>query len=175
MPSGASSTPIAPGQGRRRLSSRSTSAGWCRAAPTLVACTPSGVIELLERSGIRDRRRARRRHRPQRHRRQADGAAAAASPRHGHDLPFADGRPAGGRARGRHSGGGDWAAGVRDAGLRQAGRDGHRRRHHARRRTAASSSACSRPGSKRRDGVRAARARWCSATCIPTSRRSPAR
>ena len=37
-----------------------------------------------------DRRRARGRDRPQRHRRQADGAAAAAPPRHGDDLPFAD-------------------------------------------------------------------------------------
>ena len=57
---------------------------------TLVACTPSGVIELLERSQHRDRRRAGGRDRPQRHRRQADGAAAAASTRDGDDLPLAD-------------------------------------------------------------------------------------
>ena len=41
--------------GRTRTSTafiRSTSAGWCRTAPTLVACTPSGVIELLERSNM---------------------------------------------------------------------------------------------------------------------------
>ena len=60
--------------------------------PTLVACTPSGVIELLEREGDPDRRPARRRHRPQRHRRQADGAAAAAPRRDGDDLPLADAR-----------------------------------------------------------------------------------
>ena len=63
----------------------------------LVACTPSGVIELLDRSQHPDRRRARRRDRPQRHRRQADGAAAAAPPRDGDDLSLADGGPAGGR------------------------------------------------------------------------------
>ena len=31
---------------------RSTSAAWCRAARCLAPCTPSGVIEMLERSGI---------------------------------------------------------------------------------------------------------------------------
>ena len=82
---------------------------------TLVACTPSGVIELLERSNVADRRRARRRHRPQRHRRQADGAAAAASPRDGDDLSLAHRRSAARRARGRHPRRRDRPAGVRDA------------------------------------------------------------
>ena len=94
----------------------STSAGWCRTARRSSPCTPSGVIELLERSNIADRRRARRRHRPQRHRRQADGAAAAAPARHGDDLPFADRGPAAVARRGRHPGRGDRPAGVRDAG-----------------------------------------------------------
>ncbi len=66
---------------------------------TLAACTPSGVIELLERSNVADRRRPRRRHRPQRHRRQADGAAAAAPARDGDDLPFPHRRSAARRAR----------------------------------------------------------------------------
>ena len=65
----------------------------------LAPCTPSGVIEMLDRSGIRDRGIARGRHRPQRDRRQADGHAAAAPRRHRDDLPFQDARPAGGARR----------------------------------------------------------------------------
>ena len=76
-------------QGRRRLSSDQRRAGSCRTGRRSSPCTPSGVIELLERSEHPDRRRPRRRDRPQRHRRQADGAAAAAPSRHGDDLPFA--------------------------------------------------------------------------------------
>ena len=119
---------------------------------TLVACTPSGVIELLERSNVADRRRARRRHRPQRHRRQADGAAAAAPPRDGDDLPLADGRICR-----RVAAEADIlvAAIGRPAfvtrGVRQAGRDGHRRRDDAGDAIARWSSGCSAPGSKRRD------------------------
>ena len=60
----------------------------------VAACTPSGIIELLDRSRHPDRRRPRRGDRPQRHRRQADGAAAAAPARHGDDLPFAHRRSA---------------------------------------------------------------------------------
>ena len=44
----------------------------------LVACTPAGIIELLEQDGVDDRGQARGGHRPQRHRRQADGVVAAA-------------------------------------------------------------------------------------------------
>ena len=66
--------------------------------PGLVACTPSGVIEMLDRCRHRHQGRAGRRHRAQRHRRQADGAAAAAPPRHGHHLPLAHQGPAGRRA-----------------------------------------------------------------------------
>ena len=58
----------------------------------LAPCTPSGVIEMLDRFGIADRRRARRGHRPQRNRRQADGDAAAAARRDGDDLPLEDRR-----------------------------------------------------------------------------------
>ena len=61
----------------------------------LAPCTPSGVIEMLERSGIAIAGRARRRHRPQRDRRQADGDAAAAARRDGDDLSFEDAGPAG--------------------------------------------------------------------------------
>ena len=57
-----------------------------------MACTPLGCIELLEREQIPIAGSARRGHRPQRHRREADGAAAAASRRHGDDLPFEDAR-----------------------------------------------------------------------------------
>ncbi len=58
--------------------------------PHLVACTPLGCIELLERENIPLSRPPRRRHRSQRHRRQTDGAFAAASGRHGDHLPLAD-------------------------------------------------------------------------------------
>ena len=71
----------------------------------------------------------RRRHRPQRHRRQAHGRLAAAPPRDGDHLPFADPRPARGGVVGRHPGGGHRAAGLRDRGLREAGRHGDRRGH----------------------------------------------
>jgi methylenetetrahydrofolate dehydrogenase (NADP+)/methenyltetrahydrofolate cyclohydrolase len=57
--------------------------------PALVACTPAGIIELLDRSRNSDRRTACRRHRSKRHRRQADSPAAAAPARDGHDLPLA--------------------------------------------------------------------------------------
>ena len=160
-------------QGRRRLSSGQRRPA--RAEPRDAgACTPSGVIELLERSAITDRRCARRRHRPQRHRRQADGAAAAAPPRDRHDLPLANARPAGGGAPGRHPRRGHRPAGVRDAGLRQAGRDRRRRRHQPGRRIAPWSSGCFRPdrsAARRSSGA----ARSSSATCIRTSRMWPAR
>ena len=140
----------------------------------LVACTPSGVIELLDRSGI-----------------QIAGARAVVIGRsdivgkpmallllHRHatvtichsrtrDLPAvareADILVA---ALGR--------AGICHAGFRQARRDGHRRRNHARRGPSARRALVS-------GGIEAARppssgaALWSSATCIPTSRRSPAR
>ena len=60
--------------------------------PALVACTPLGCIELLEREGIPLTGQHAVVHRPQRHRRQADGAAAAAPGRDGDDLPLADRR-----------------------------------------------------------------------------------
>ena len=41
------------GQGRRRVQSRSTLAGSCRDGAFLAPCTPSGVIEMLDRCGIR--------------------------------------------------------------------------------------------------------------------------
>ena len=65
----------------------------------LVPCTPSGVIEMLDRSGIAIAGRARGRHRAQRDRRQADGDAAAAARRDGDDLPLEDAGPGRGRAR----------------------------------------------------------------------------
>ena len=80
----------------------------------------------------RHRRHARRRHRPQRHRRQADGAAAAAPPRDGDDLPLADARTC--RASPREADilvAAIGRPGVRDAGVRQAGRHGRRRRDDA--------------------------------------------
>ena len=43
---------IEPGEGRRRLHAASTSACSCRSARRSSPCTPSGVIELLEREGI---------------------------------------------------------------------------------------------------------------------------
>ena len=83
---------IDPAQGRRRLQRRRASACWCRTVRSSWPCTPSGVIELLEREKHSDRRHARRRDRPQRHRRQADGDAAAAARRDGDDLPLEDAR-----------------------------------------------------------------------------------
>ena len=94
----------------------------------LVACTPAGIIELLEAQRHRYRRQARGRHRPQRHRRQA-GLAASAAPHatvtichsRTRDLPaiaatadilIAATRP----------------AGIRPAIVCQARRDGRRRR-----------------------------------------------
>jgi ornithine cyclodeaminase/alanine dehydrogenase-like protein (mu-crystallin family) len=44
-------------------------------------------MKLIESTGVRSARQARRGDRPQQHRRQADGAAAAAGQRHGHGLP----------------------------------------------------------------------------------------
>ena len=136
----------------------------------LVPCTPSGVIELLERSGIADRRRARRGHRPQRHRRQADGAAAAAPPRDGDHLSFADGRSA---ARWRAEADILVAAigrpGFVTPDVRQAGRCGGRRRHHAGHRSRDWSSGCfrrTRSAARRSSGAD----RSSSATSI---RRSP--
>ena len=114
--------------------------------PALVACTPSGVIELLERSEHSDRRPTRGRHRTQRHRRQADGAAAAAPTRHGDDLPLANGRSAGDRAPGRHSRRRDRASGVRHAALREAGRDSRSTSAPVASTTARLSKRCSRSG-----------------------------
>ena len=68
--------------------------------PALVACTPLGCIELLEREGIPLRGKQAVVHRPQRHRRQADGDAAAASRCDRDGLPLAD-RRAGRRWPGR--------------------------------------------------------------------------
>ena len=117
--------------------------------PHLAPCTPSGVIEMLDRSGIAIAGDPRRRHRPQRDRRQADGDAAAAARRHGHDLPFEDARPAGGGRDGRHPRRRDRPRRLRDARVRQAGRDGRRRRDQPRDRCARWSRRCSAPDSPR--------------------------
>ena len=74
--------------------------------PKLVACTPAGVIELLEREKHSYPRSTRCGHRPQRHRREADGDAAAAPRRHGHHLSFTHTGPAGLLPSGRHPRGG---------------------------------------------------------------------
>ena len=100
--------------------------------PKLVACTPSGVIELLRARADPDRRPPRRRHRPQRHRRQADGDAAAASRRDRDDLPLEDAEPRRGLPPGRHPGRRGRETRARDARLREAGRRGDRRRHQPR-------------------------------------------
>ena len=100
--------------------------------PKLVACTPSGVIELLRAREHSDCRPPRRRHRPQRHRRQADGDAAAASRRDGDDLPLEDAESRRGLPPGGHPRRGRRATRARDARLREAGRRGHRRRHQPR-------------------------------------------
>ena len=57
--------------------------------PAPRSCTPAGIMELLKRYEIPDRRPARRGARPQRHRRQAHGADAAARKRHRDHLPLA--------------------------------------------------------------------------------------
>ena len=109
---------------------RSTSAGWCRGARCLLPCTPSGVIEMLDRSGIA-----------------IAGARAVVIGRseivgkpmamlllqrdatvticHSKtpDLPAVC-------ADGRHPRRGDRPSRLRHAGVRQAGRHRDRRRHH---------------------------------------------
>ncbi len=77
------------GEGRRRLHPE-TSGRLVQKRAALVPCTPLGRHRTARPLRHRDRRAPRGRHRPQRHRRQADGAAAAAPARHGHDLPLAD-------------------------------------------------------------------------------------
>ena len=62
--------------------------------PGLVACTPAGVMELLDSTGNRARGRRRRRGRPVGHRRQAGRAPAAAPQRDGDRVPLAHPRPA---------------------------------------------------------------------------------
>ena len=90
-----------PGQGRGRLPRRSTP-GCSAAGPSGAAAVHAVRCHGAPRPrGRRDRRPARRRDRAERDCRQADGAAAPAARRDGHDLPFADGRPAGGDADGR--------------------------------------------------------------------------
>ena len=58
---------------------RPTSASWCSASAAPLPCTPVGIVELLRRHGVRDRRRRGRRGRPRAHRRPP--ARAAADPR----------------------------------------------------------------------------------------------
>ena len=81
----------------------------------LKPCTPSGVIEILDRSAIADRRPPRRRDRPQRDRRQADGDAAPAARRDRHDLPLEDAGSRRRRRARRHPRRGDRPAGLRHA------------------------------------------------------------
>ena len=85
----------------------------------LMPCTPVGVMEMLDRSAIRDCRRARRGDRPQRDRRKADGHVAASARRDRHDLPFQDAGP---RRRG----------GEADILVSAIGRPGSSRRHSSR-------------------------------------------
>ncbi len=59
------------------------------------ACTPAGIMELLQRYEIPLKGERAVVDRPQRHRRQADGDAADARARHGDYLPLADPGPAG--------------------------------------------------------------------------------
>ena len=55
--------------------------------PLFRPCTPYGVMKMFEAYEIAAARRERSGDRPLEHRRQADGAAAARSRRHRHDLP----------------------------------------------------------------------------------------
>ncbi len=140
----------------------------------LVACTPSGIIELLDRSGI-----------------QIAGARAVVIGRsdivgkpmallllHRHatvtvchsrtrDLPA-------GRARGGHPGGGARPGGICHGGFRQTWRDRHRRWNHAGRGQSAGRALVS-------GGIEAAQrpssgaGLWSSEMCIPTWRPSRAR
>ena len=140
----------------------------------LEPCTPSGVIELLERSAIADRRPPRRRHRPQRHRRQADGAAAAAARRDGDDLPFEDAGSAAVAARGDILVAAIGRPGFVTARLRQAGRDGDRRRHDAGQRSSGRRAIVRRRLAAAR-GVRRARLARRRRRASRRSRTSPAR
>ena len=56
--------------------------------PGLVPCTPAGIMEMLQRSGIKVARTGSRRSRPQRYRRQAHGNAASQCKCHSDRLPF---------------------------------------------------------------------------------------
>ena len=135
----------------------------------LRSCTPAGVIELLDRSGIEIAGR----HAVVIGRSDIVGKPMALMLLHRHatvtichsrtpDLPAI-------AARGRHPGRRDRPGRVRHAGLRQAGRHGHRRRHEPRRRSRVGRVVV--PGGTRRGApTSSARARCSSATSIPTSR-----
>ena len=121
-----------------------------------------------------DRGQARRRDRPLRHRRQADGVAAAAQERDGHDLPLAHARSARDGAHGRHPRRGDRPPRVRDARVREARRRRDRRRHQQRDLRQTKRGAFSRPApsaSRRSSGA----APCSSATSTRTWRTSRAR
>ena len=97
--------------------------------PALVACTPLGCIELLEREGIPMRGK----HAVVIGRSDIVGKPMAMLLLHRDaTVTICHSRTvglAGGGADGRHSGGGHRPAGLRDPRLRQARRDGDRRRH----------------------------------------------
>ena len=95
--------------------------------PGLVPCTPAGIMEMLKRSRIPDRRAGSRRRRPQRHRGQADGDAAAQRQCDGDGVPFEDARPACRLPPRRHSGRRHRPRRNDHARLRQPGRHRDRR------------------------------------------------
>ena len=104
-----------PGQGRRRLSSRSMSGGLAAGLPALAPCTPLGCIILAKTVHPIARRARGGRDRPLQHRRQAARAAAARRERHRDGRAFAERGPSGGVPRApiscsRRSAGRRWCA-----------------------------------------------------------------
>ena len=82
-------------------------------SPVFEACTPKGVIKMIESTGRVDRGQAGRGAGPQQHCRQTARADVAPSQCHGDDLPFEDERFAGGLPRSRAVAGGDRESQVR--------------------------------------------------------------
>jgi methylenetetrahydrofolate dehydrogenase (NADP+)/methenyltetrahydrofolate cyclohydrolase len=73
-----------------------TSVGWSKASPVFEACTPKGVIKMIESTGVSIEGKRAVVARPQQYRRQTVGADVAPPQCHRHDLSFENKRPCGG-------------------------------------------------------------------------------
>ena len=94
--------------------------------PVFEACTPKGVIKMIESTGVSIEGKRAVVLGTEQHRRQAVGAYVAPAQRHGNDLPFQDEGFAGGLSRSRVAVGRDWESQVCDG--RHGARRGSRHR-----------------------------------------------